>query len=279
MNNMAIMIIAKDRAPFLYITLSSVFRMSGIEKYPVYIFVDKLDSANARSVLDIYLAEFPIENVIFRTQRLHTRWNLMLGLKELFSMGYDRIAYFEEDHLVRSDTLDKIEKVSEVTGFFLSLSTRSPVTTGYCPLGNVINKTDFAVLYDWLRDRKFIGEQSHNSTNFYMDCNEEEDRFIYMLTNHSHDHLFQTFLDVHGLNAQYIGEQLVAHFGVLGWNYAKASQMLHNGPELADMGLALHLLFRGDKSQWLDNTITMFNDNAIPERQLITFCPAGFKYL
>lgn len=270
----AIAVTAYDRPPFLYVTLSSVFRMQGIEHCPVYVFVDKV-SPGLRSQMDEMFTDFPIAGAVFREQRLHYRWNLLLGLRELFDMGYDWVVYFQDDHIVCTDTLDKIDQ-APMAGFFLALSTWFLVPNGYCPFGNVIGKKNFEMLYEWVRDRKFIGERATGGEKIYMDG--DNDRFIYGLTNNSTDYLFQTFLDVHGLESQRVGEPLVAHFGVFGMNFGKLHQWVHSGTLMADIGWTLWAMFRGDKSRWLDNVAALFNEGSIPEGVRGVFIPEDFRY-
>lgn len=275
MEKTALMVIAYDRPPFLYITLSAVFKMQGIMDCPVYVFVDKV-SPDLQECLRRVLADFPVAQVVFRAQRLNIRWNLLLGLRHLFEIGFERVIYIEEDHLMRSDALLKIEETVP-NGFFLALSIGGRAANEYCVLGNVITKKNFAMVYEWVRNRKFIGEEVRGWEGVYYSDIELEG-VIYRLTNYDTDYIFRTFLDVHNLESEYIGELLVAHFGIIGANFGKTHEWVHNGTLMANVGWALSTIFRGDKSEWLDNVASLFNDGIIPVSLLRVFFPGGFKY-
>lgn len=270
----AIVVIAYERVPFLYVNLSSIFRMNGIENYPVYVYVDQV-SQQIQDLISDLTSDFPLEKLTFRNQLLQIRWNLLLALKEVFELGYENVIYLEEDHIIRSDALAKIEQ-TEFTKMFLSLSRRIDGEYAYCVLGNMVNRNSFFDIYRWIRNGEYIGEKIFGSDRYYTPPSDNDNPNFRLLCDVSYDHLFATYMDVCSLKSQYVGEQLVAHFGVVGMNF-RSYHVFISATNMYNVGKILTIMFDGDKTQWLDNVASIFNNN-MQKLSPPTFIPSEYKY-
>lgn len=260
---LTIVVFAFDRPRYLYVTLSSIFSMRGIEQHKVFVFVDGGLNKKIREAQAEVLSNFPVFT-FFRDQNLKILGNITQGLYQTFSLGIgiNEIVYFEDDFIIVPNTLEIIKRFPR-EGIFLSLCAlpeQSEFAFRYRPMGNVISKVNFAFLYDWVINKRYIGLQ--------------RPRMDEILTEgcYSHDAVYGAFLFYHRLKTKFIRIPLVAHFGIRG---------MHSGVPLDDPDLleTEARMFAGDRSNWLYNILDILKNRDFPKKFDHRFLPQkGFNY-
>jgi len=258
---LAVVVFAHNRPRYLYVTLSSIFAMDNIKQHNVFIFVDGGINAKIREMQAETISYFPIF-AFFRQKRCKILHNIADGLHRTFTLGFDEIVYFEDDFVIRPDTLNFIKHTPR-EGIFLSLCAlpeQPEFESSYRPMGNVIGRRNFAFLYDWIENRRYIGLKRPGKDEILTEQ-------VY-----SHDAIFSSFLLYNGFSTKFARKPYVAHFGARG---------IHSKIPLDDSDLLAleERMFAGDKSTWLSNVVHLLENRDFPKKFERQFIPCrGFRY-
>lgn len=85
----AFLIYAWDRFDYLYITLSSIFRIAGIDRCPVFVSVDG-GSGQEESIKSV-LSEFPLSGWLIRDEKIGWLRHPTASIQALMDYGYEEV--------------------------------------------------------------------------------------------------------------------------------------------------------------------------------------------
>lgn len=268
---LGICVMAKNRPNYLYVTLDSIFRMQGIEKYHVAVYFDGILSPEVRRENTRVVAEFPVKKVVFQTDReLLMFYSHMLPFEDMFSDGYDEVLLIAEDVIVRTDALLYLEGLARDAfsyDLYRANSRGSEEMLSYCSFrsfATMLSKASFEYMSRWFeaklhRGHFWFGEQS-NVRICEMGALEEI----------CADGLWVVFAREHK-TVERIPPKVsyVYHFGVRRCNIAPSEEVL----ELEQK------MFAGERSGWLNNVLQLvppYQEQDPGESLLI---PSGFAYV
>lgn len=265
--NTGIIVIAYNRPNYLYVTLDSIFRAPGIEKYPVYVYFDGPLSRKLRIEQERVLSQFPIAKSVFREENYNILLNITCSIKETFDDGVDEVAYFEDDHLLIPRFTQYIETAPRGKAFFITFNgKREKVSCHYRQTGNMIEKSNFSILYDYVMQKKYIGKQCPGRS------------YIFDEKTCSHDAVYNTFMLETGFVSYFPAKiNHVGHFGIYGTNALRGTK----GDRLARTTIADVIeqkMFKGENSEWLENVVQVFRRYRNEPSLHGTFCPKKFDY-
>jgi hypothetical protein len=111
-DNMIINVFGYNRSKHLYVTLDSIFRMRGIEKYPVSVMLVYSNKDIFEQQL-YYISQFPISEIKVLYEKPHIYFNRMSQNKYFNSLNYDWYLLIEDDILLSSDSLEYLEQIEK----------------------------------------------------------------------------------------------------------------------------------------------------------------------
>lgn len=257
--NTGIAVIAHDRPDYLYICLDALHRAKGIEEYDIWIFFDGGLTPEIRQAQNDVLGEFPMVRPYFHETAQPT--GILQSITRalyMMSQQYERTFYIEDDHLVRPDILEVLNKTDQ-KGFFLCMTGGSEyLSNDYRARGNVITTVNFSRLYSWLERKRYYGLK---------------DRAGRIMTEEttSHDAVYGAFLIHEKEQTQFVKGYYVAHFGLFGKNSRKENATTE--------ALALHhKIFTGAKEIWMQNVIDILGEGDYSDDLRLSLWPKGFNY-
>lgn len=267
---LGICVVAKERPDYLYVTLDSIFRMHGIEKCHVAVYLDGVLSPELRRKHTLTVSEFPVKKVVFQTDRpLLVFYSHMFAFRDMFSDGYDEVLLLEEDIIVRTDVLQYLESMPR-DAFSYDLYRANVRAQGECLTSRsfrsfavMLPKVNFEYMARWFdallhRGQLWLGAQK--DVRIYE---------IGMLEHICVDGLWCVFAREHNtVERMPPSFSYVYHFGVRRYTIKPSPEVL----ELEQQ------MFAGEKSSWLDNVLRLvppYQTNDPVEAVLI---PSGFVY-
>lgn len=234
-SNLAVLVVAYNRPGYLFVVLSALFRCRGISKYPVYIFVDG-GGAMEHELRDV-CSQFSVAGIIFRDRRLDCVQHYTRSIYGLMCFGYDEVLYITDDLLLRSDSIEYIERVPR-DAVFMTLTHpdgKEQCHEGYSSYGNLVCQSSFAPLYDYVVREEYVGiEHFHTGVALRYTAGE--------------DWVYSQYLHDRGLLTRTPAIFYACHFGAYGRN-------LRNRRDSCDD--VESEIFSGPSSQWLENTIKL----------------------
>lgn len=240
-----ITVVAYDEPEYLYITLSGLFRCSGIEECPVIIAFDGPLSFRLQLIYEGMRNVFPISDVIFHKTNVGIAQNLVAGVKIHFRNGVDRVLYIEADHLIRTDTLDFIRNTPQREFFMCIGSADAHTSHDYRAKGNVVRREDFDLLYNWAWNREYIGQVPVKRTEAL------DESYT------GHDAAFNIFTRKFDKKTQFCDGSYLSHFGLFGLNYQRK-----DAPgKILDIE---RRMFSGDPESWLHNVVRIIEGQEFP---------------
>lgn len=252
---LGIAIVAYNRPHYLYVTLDSLSRVAGIDKYSIYCFFDNINKS-MRILQDEVMCNFRVENAFFSDEKLGVLWNVTLTYDRMFGKGYDEVLLFEDDVIHCTDMLQFVENVKRDAFFYNLMSKVEAVEVIYRAFGNLLEKKNFLLLYDWLRKEKYIGRPNFRETAI-------------LHKNSGHDAIYARFLKDHEFKTHFSDKFYVAHIG-LGGSHSKASAR-------DQIEIFQRIFTIGERRNWLKNAIREIESD-FPKSLESIFKPRGFKY-
>lgn len=251
----AFVVIAWNRPNYLYIVLSSIFRIVGIEGCPVFVAVD--GEGGREEEIKSVLSQFPLSGWLIRDRRFRPAKHYVTSIRAIMDYGYEEVVYIAEDLLVRPDALRYLQQ-AERDGFFLCLKgTHNVLKEGhYSGWGDLVQKETFGELYDYVISGEYIGEMDWL-------------RHIPLTAKAGEDTVFSTFMRARGKSTRFPDKAYTVHFGLRGLNYTL--------PNAACLELEKEL-FSGPRDRWLDNAIAIVERTYDDPLVKLRIDPEGFKY-
>lgn len=258
MENTAIAIFAWQRPHYLYILLHSLSLAKGIEKYPIFVYFDKIND-NMRILQGEILTNFPLLSItpFFHTEQQKVVKNILSAYQKTFDKGYDNVIMFEEDVIVRTDFLQYFDSVakSDDRVVFLSLRQYKPrLVCRYLAYGNMLNKKHFPPLRDWITNKKYVGRPTYDGK-------------ATLTEKWGHDAIFTRYMLDHELLTLSADKHYVVHVGIGGIHYPLS--------EICKQ--ARDTVFKDKRETWLHNMIKLAMSDYHKELEPV-LCPRGFKY-
>lgn len=250
----SILITACDRPRYLYVTLSSLYRMKGIKDWETALIVDQSKiPEKTKEVLDIS-RPFSLNRIYIANANRGNLDSLVCGLSFEFSRGAEEVIFIEDDFLLRSDLLEYLDSVDREE-FLISFTGRAKRSViHYRPRGNLITKESFPELCQWVMSRKYVGEERPGTGQ------------ILNMDAFSHDTVFSAFVVKHGKLVSFADQFYVGDFGIVGLN----------SPEIKSTEKTMEIqsrMFSGPQDSWMDNVIRLMAVQAHKK-----FWPANFVY-
>ena len=237
--------------------------MRGIEEFPITVYIDGVLSPEERKATEEVMSAFPDVAVDFSDVHLFSRGNHMRALRKPIEDGASMVMLLEDDHLVRPDILDV--PLNDNSGcFFVSLSFFMEFQAPrYHSKGNVVSAENGLRLLQWIEDRKYVGMMRRNP-----------DVLIDDQVNTSHDTYFDAFLRAENELSQHPCGLYLAHFGLFGTHFLRAS---------ADAALLAveQRMFAGPPERWRDNVAELLHTGDYPTEPEVIQCrlwPRLFNY-
>jgi hypothetical protein len=237
MKDTCVAVLAYNRPEFLYVTLDSIFRNKCIEEVDVNVYID--GGSDKLPEMQEVISNFHVNQTVIDDVNRKVLWAHVTGLEHVFNSGYNRCIYIEDDHILRSDTIEYCLNYNPKQ-FILSLSGKGGTGSHYRPMGNMITKDNFYELDAWVRDFKFVGmiRPGHLQQIMHPCWN-------------GHDSVFYAFLLANNKLSEFANNYYVAHFGIKGIHFVNQT------PESLDM---YNKMFAGDRSLWLDRIVKIIKE-------------------
>jgi len=254
MKDLCVAVLAFDRPEFLYVTLDSIFRNKRVDEVDVNVYIDG-GSTKLQEVRET-ISEFNVNKVTSRIGNIKNFWSTVLALRDSFNMGYQKCFFIEDDHIIRTDTIDWcLNNDSKET--LVSLCGKGSASKTYRPRGCMINKDKF-VDFDtrWVLTMDFVGTIRHGvpvedqRVLHYCECAFDSVCYGYMVECNK-------FMD-------YAGDYYTAHFGIRGVNANIQDE------ETAQL---YNLMFSGDKRDWIINISTIIEEGNYSDRHNLNLFP------
>jgi len=233
-----VVVTAYNRPKYLYITLDSIFRNKRIDEVDISVYIDGGGDRQEEVIRET--SNFNISKLYINYKNIGILNSVMNSIRDSFYCGdYDEVFFLEDDHIIRKDTIDKILN-TDFDGFFLSMSScNGGKNVDYRPKGNVIKRSNFDILDEWIVGKKYTGLQRPNTDQ--------------ALTEHpyNYDGVFYAFIKYNGFLSEFIDDYYVATFGIKGinsQNITEEEKVIHER------------FFYGDKSRWLDNVVSVLSE-------------------
>ncbi len=277
-------VLTAGRPNYLYVCLQSIFRNTvfaeGSDNVPdVYIYVDIM--SNGESFADEVLrvaSDFPIRGLFINAEHKGTVANYWHSFSEAFSRGYDFCVLIEEDWLITTNALQWLYDVPKVASHYSlyrwtdKMDTNAEYYEQYCQDG--ANYTTFrgGACLSWCAAfSKDVFKFFHNiikvgtwglyNRNIPID---ELRRTAYIDWNWT----LIEILKHYKLLSMCPPSSYLAHFGCQTGNYFGWGSGENKHEQM----------FRGDKAQWLDNVVEVFNSTTKEEKGLLHLMPLTFNY-
>lgn len=285
---LCINVLAAGRPNYLYICLDSIFRNTVFSEDSknvpdVYIYIDVLSNGDyyGKEILEV-VADFPVSGIFINKKHKGTVANYWYSFSQAFEMGYDFCVLIEEDWLITTNALQWLYDVPKIASHFslyrwTDRMDNEPEETynKICQDGDGYTLFKNGVYLSWcvafprdaynfiysiikangtwgLYGNKFVSIAEIQRTS-YIDW----DRTLIAILKH------------YGLLSMAPPVSYLAHFG------CKTSNFMGYGS-----GVNRHeQMFAGERKQWLDNVIEVFNTTTDEEKTLLHFYPLTFKYM
>lgn len=251
----SILITAWNRPRYLYVTLTSVYKMKGIEDWEVVLIIDRTDNPGDTETILAMMSSFPIDRTYIASRKRGNLDSLICGISFEFSRGAEEVIFIEDDFLLRSDLLKYLDTVVR-KDFLISFSgAYSKSIIHYRPRGNLITRENFPELCEWIMSRKYVGEKRSATKNQILD-----------MKSFGHDAIFSVFVEKYSKYVSFPAQFYVGDFGIVGMN----------SPEVKATDETLEIqsrMFSGPKYSWMDNVANLMKIQA-HER----FWPPEFIY-
>lgn len=265
--NMIISILACKRPRHLYVTLDSIFKMNGIEEYPVNIMIVYNDKEILEQQL-YYIAQFPISSIEILYEKPNCGDNHLSQFEYLSGLSYDWFLLAEDDIIFRPDALDYLRSI-EKHAFVYVLYNKKIEDGDIRPLliygegncfANLYNKTSLEILTKWLSANMSNGLPTHlqNTSDFIY-----ENRPCIEYGNDVKDHAFFHKMDI---IESVPSKSMVLHFGL----NTSIKDDIRNELETE--------MFAGGKEQWLGNILGVLDRNRENPEITRILRPYCFKY-
>lgn len=269
---MEFLVIGYNRPKYLYVALDALFRVRGIEKYSVYVYID--GEGGCEKEIEEVIQEFPVSDCIIRRKNLGILKHITYSLKALFDKGIEEIVYLGEDSLLTPDTIEFLKKVPRDC-FFVSLSpffnTELPDETNIEPnkqcacypgrFPNLIMRDNFAKLFKYIENKKYVGKERPGFEGQILDEN---------WTNQ--DAVYYRYLVDANKQTRFADKSYAAHFGISGQNALMLDGVMEN--------VERQMFASDDRRSWLYNVVGLLEggykrDHPKLNERLI---PKGFQY-
>ena len=250
-----ILIQAFMRPRYLYVTLDALFRVSNIKSWGVAVYVD--GNAETRHDIEETVKQFNIRHTVYRDSHVGNLVNLHLGLRDMFSRGYNEVLYIDCDIILRTDVLDYLSEAPRDVCFVSVSAAGYGKKSIYCPLGNLITRSNFLVLDNWVKNKRYVGLQRPSMP----------DTLTKATTGY--DGVYYAFLVTFGLESLFAPIHYAAHFGIIGWN--------NKNPNIDTVEVEKRM-FAGDSDKWFSNTLKEFYRTDQVKDVRDRFIPESFIY-
>ena len=237
MKDVCLAVLAYNRPEFLYVTLDSVFRNKRVDEVDVRVYID--GGSDKLPDMKEVISDFNVEKTIIDIVNRKVLWAHVTALENVFSDGYNKCIYIEDDHIMRSDTIGYCLDYTP-TEFILSLSGKGGKGQHYRPMGNMITRDNFLELDRWVRDFQFVGLPRPNSP----------DQIMHPCWN-GHDSVFYAFLIANNKLSEFANDYYIAHCGVKG---------IHFVYDQDGSGEMYNRMFEGDRTSWLDRIVKIIKE-------------------
>ena len=234
MKDLCVAVLAFEKPEFLYATLDSIFRNKLIDEVDVNVYIDG-GSTKLQEVKEV-ISEFNVNKVTSRIGNIKNFWSTVLALRDSFNMGYQKCLFMEDDHIIRTDTIDWcLNNDSKET--LVSLSGDGSPSRSYRPRGCMISKEEFEKFdKNWVLPMLWVGTERQGVPI--------ENYQILTYCECAFDNVMYGYLYYNNLLMDYAQKYYTAHFGIVGVN------SVINDNESMDM---YNKMFSGDKKNWVDN--------------------------
>lgn len=261
----SLLILSYNKPKHLHVTLDSIYKMEGIEKWVVAVSNDFQEDPDIDAEINETLAHFPIHRVYRCCRNKGILDHLTDSISYEFSSGATEVIFLEDDFILRSDTLQYADSIGREE-FMVCLSGGVDRVVGhYRPKGNLITRKNFIELLHWIKCRRYVGLE-HKIR--YIDREPEGTGYIFDMKHSNHDAVYAIFVDRKRKMVRFPSTFYVAHFGITG---------IHRDTE---EGRAIEAkVFSGDRTEWLPNMLSVLKNreqySPVVQRRL---WPEEFEY-
>lgn len=283
--NLGICVITWTRPNYLYVALDSLFKMRGIENYPVYVFCDGMDDKSIQGKLynDItqVVSQFPCASVNFSQKHLG------LGKMQLWAVGstidkHDYALYVEDDIILRPDSLEYLERVTKETdGHFYSLYRAicdpdgSLEFGGYTALGVTYTKPAWDIISRVIKTKEYLGMRWPRPEPMLLgECQG-------VFEEHT-DGVFHAISQKYNMLRVLPDKNYGAYFGLVNSaliQYTDQGYGMVRDPEYAEL-VKEHesVIYSKPKDKWLPTILELLRKGNYPEELDFKFFPRHFEY-
>jgi hypothetical protein len=264
-DNMIINVIGHNRSKHLYVTLDSIFKMRGIEKYPVSVMLVYSNKDIFEQQL-YYISQFPISEIKILYEAPSGYLNRLSQNIYFNNLNYDWYLLIEDDILLTSDSLEYLEQL-EKFAFVDCLYSLDYIEDriSYYRLGqgnvfaNLYSKSSLDTLTKWLSSNMVtglivpeVGEPMYLSPSIYL--------------HSTYDTRIGCFISDLNIIESVPAKSKCLHFGLNGNIESETRSRLD-----AEM-------FSGEKEQWLGNVLGVLDRNRENPEITKILRPLNFQY-
>ena len=264
-DNMAISVLAYNRPKHLFVTLDSIFRMKGIERYPVSVILIYNGMNDLEQQL-YYISKFPIKEIKILYEEPNCHYNHLAQFVYLNGLNYDWYLLIENDIILRPDSLDylaSIEKYAFVDCLYSNDKYLMKDISIYRSLtgnifANLYSKYSLNILTQWLCSNMVMG---HNiqGLNYPFYTNQD---FVHF----SSDCRLSIFGEFFKIIESVPADSRCLHFGLNSAIEEPARTELETQ------------MFEGDKERWLENILLVLDRNKNKTEITKILRPSHFEY-
>lgn len=257
----AFLVIGYNRPRYLYICLDAIHRINGIDKDNIMVWVD--GGGNKENEIKRIINEFEIKKYKIRENNLGILKNITYSIKEVFErFNYNEVFYIENDLLVRSDILQFLDKTPR-DAFFLNVAGNQEmiVQKHYRNFGNLILRNNFYELFAYIENKEYYGKLRIGPNGIKPSV-----KTILGGNTQSHDSVYQRFVNDKNKTTRFSDQLYVGHFGIRGVN-TKGNTDIETK------------IFSGERQQWIQNVIRIFENAKRENNYPFGLLPKGFEYV
>lgn len=257
-NDVGICICGHNMPRFLFVTLDSLYRVRGIEKYNVHAYIDGGDES-LNQQFEWVFSKFPVCTTVIRDSNIGNIAHTLDSLEACFNeCNYNEIIFLEHDLAFRPDFLEYSESIGNTDDFSVNLGriNSNEHTPGFCILGARITKEKFFPMAEWIRGEKYIG-MLDPTRNIVFD-------------DDAIDGLIHAYALAHNMTTHFsTKEDHMASFGIKG---------MHAVPD-DEHAKYQNLLFQGPMGLWLWNIALLLYEGRYGESVEYQLFPKGSRML